>query len=82
MIEKIMEQKLKDSLNIESLEIINESHLHKGHSGDDGSGESHFCIHISADDFKDQSRLQSHRLIFSILEEEMKIIHALRINID
>ena len=31
------------------LEVENESHRHAGHSGDDGSGESHFRVTIRAE---------------------------------
>lgn len=80
-IQKTMEKKLHKALDIQSLEIINESHLHKGHAGDDGSGDSHFSIHIAAGDFSGLTTLNCHKLIYKILSDEMKSIHALSIKV-
>ncbi|MFT5744639.1 MAG: BolA protein, partial [Paracoccaceae bacterium] len=46
---------LTDALAPDALEVVNESHLHAGHAGDDGSGESHWRIVISAPALADQS---------------------------
>ena len=35
---------LEKAFAANTLEVINESHKHSGHSGDDGSGESHWRI--------------------------------------
>ena len=37
------------TLSPQALEVINESALHSGHAGDDGSGESHWRIVIKAE---------------------------------
>jgi len=71
-------QKLKAALSAKSqIEVINESHLHSGHAGDDGSGESHFSAKITSVSFNDLSRVARERMIFEILADEMKVIHAL-----
>lgn len=80
MTEKI-EKKLNDQFDIKHLEVINESHMHHGHAGDDGSGESHFRVILSAPDFDGQSRVAAQRMVFRALEEEMRYIHALSIKI-
>ncbi len=77
----VLYQKLTDALKPDYLEIINESHLHQGHAGDDGSGESHYCINISSSEFKGLSRVEQHRLINTVLKEEFKKIHSIKINI-
>ena len=38
---------LEKAFAANTLEVINESHKHSGHSGDDGSGESHWRIVIA-----------------------------------
>lgn len=76
MEEKIHE-KLESTFHPETLIIKNQSHLHAGHAGDDGSGESHFKVEISAECFGDISRVARERLVYQTLEAEMKIIHAL-----
>lgn len=49
------------------LEIINDSGQHAGHSGDDGSGESHFTIVIEAAVFADMNRLARQRAVIAAL---------------
>lgn len=78
-----MQQKIYDKLSAACaptyLEVINESHLHSGHAGDDGSGESHFRLEIRADTFDKMSRVTREREIYKILNDEMSQIHALSI---
>lgn len=75
-IHKILEQ----NFTPESLEVINETALHQGHAGDDGSGESHFRIRIQAVSLRSMSRLARHRAIYQALDDEIIAhIHALAI---
>jgi BolA protein len=78
MAEKIKE-KLTASFSPDRLIVRNESYLHSGHAGDDGSGESHFAIEIEAGFFKDKNRVARERAVYQALSEEMKHIHALSI---
>jgi BolA protein len=75
-------QKLSTNLTIKSLEVINKSHLHQGHLGDDGSGETHFDVEILADELSG-SRVENQRKINQILKEEFEKngLHALSIKI-
>ncbi len=71
---------LKESLTPEHLEVINESHLHAGHAGDDGSGESHFKVIITSEAFENFSRIECHRVIYSLLDSHLENMpHALSI---
>lgn len=64
------------------LDVINESALHSGHAGDDGSGESHWRIVIKAAALDDMSRLARHRAVHAALGPEViGRIHALAIEI-
>ncbi len=64
------------------LEVINESALHAGHSGDDGSGESHWRVVITAPSLDAMSRIARHRAIHSALGKDIiGRIHALAIDI-
>jgi len=81
MLQETIEQKLKSALSCTHLEIINESHLHKGHNNFDGTGESHFKIIISAPELKSIPKVQAHKTIYKILQEELNIIHALSIDL-
>ena len=61
------------------LEVVNESHMHKGHSGDDGSGESHFHVEVVSDAFAGKHLIECHRMVYDCLIEEMKLVHSLTI---
>ncbi len=81
LIKERIEQKLRDALSPMYLKVVNQSIDHKGHSGDDGSGESHFFVEISSDKLNKHSRINAQRLIYDILSDEMKVVHALSIKI-
>jgi BolA protein len=79
--EETIKTKLTEGLNPQILRVENQSRLHAGHAGDDGSGESHFHVEIVADAFKNQSKVACHRMVHEILKNEMKSrIHALSIH--
>jgi len=65
----------------ETLEIANDSHRHAGHSGDDGTGESHFRVTIRANAFTAMSRVQRHRAVHVALGDLTTRIHALALDI-
>jgi BolA protein len=67
-------------LRPEKLEVIDESHLHQGHSGSHPSGESHFRVRIITPQFSGESRVARHRTINRILAEDLaNRVHALAI---
>lgn len=76
-----IEKKLISAFEPIHLEVINESQLHAGHAGDDGSGESHFRLAIQSKSFDGVSRVMRERMIYQALEEEMKHIHALSMSV-
>lgn len=62
------------------LEIINDSAHHAGHSGDDGSGESHFTVVIEAPAFADMTRLARQRAVIAALGDIVgERVHAVAI---
>ncbi|NYT40811.1 BolA family transcriptional regulator [Sphingomonas sp. R-74633] len=62
------------------LEVINDSHLHSGHLGDDGTGESHWTVVVESGAFQGQSRVQRQRMINTALADLLvHRIHALAI---
>lgn len=71
---------LKGHLDIAHLEVVNESHLHTGHAGDDGSGESHFKVVVISNDFENMSRIERHRVVYDLLIANLQNMpHALSI---
>ncbi len=72
-----IEAKLRAALEAESVEVVDESHLHAGHAGA-RSGKGHFRVRVVSERFAGLSRIQSQRLVFAALAEEMESdIHAL-----
>jgi len=67
----VMEEKIKDAItraiNINHLEVINESNLHAGHAGDDGSGQTHFKLVVVSNAFLECNRIQRQRMINTII---------------
>ncbi len=49
------------------LEVTNDSAKHRGHAGDDGSGESHFTVAIESAAFDGKSRLERQRMVNAAL---------------
>ena len=62
-----MARLLTEAFAPDRLEVINDTARHHGHAGDDGSGESHFTVVISADAFKGVSRVQRQRMVNAAL---------------
>jgi len=75
-----MQALLTDAFAPTHLEIINDSASHAGHSGDDGSGESHFTLVIEALVFADMSRLARQRAVIAALGDIVgERVHAVAI---
>ncbi len=73
--------KLTAALRPELLDVVDESHLHKGHAGARPEGETHFRIRIVAVAFRGLDRIAAHRLIYRTLAEEVAGgVHALAIS--
>ena len=64
--------KLNNNLTVQTLNVINQSHLHQGHLGDDGSGETHFKIELKAKELEEEKLVNSHRKIKDLLKEEFE----------
>jgi len=77
----IITNKLREAFSPESLQVVDESHLHEGHAGHRPSGETHFRVYIVSPAFKGKSRVERHRMINSALAAELSgSVHALAIH--
>ncbi|MBV8685630.1 MAG: BolA family transcriptional regulator [Alphaproteobacteria bacterium] len=75
-----IEQRLRASLAPEHLDVTNDSARHRGHAGDDGSGESHFTVELVAARFAGMSRVARQRAVNAALADLIETrIHALAI---
>ncbi len=80
-IETEMRERLEAALAPTRLDVLNESGKHAGHSGDDGSGESHWHLSIVAEAFAGRSRLERHRMVHAALGDVVPRIHALSMDL-
>jgi BolA protein len=77
---EIIAARLTTALDPSRLEVINESHLHAGHLGDDGTGESHFAVTVESAAFVGLNRVARQRLVNKALADLLATrIHALSI---
>ena len=74
-----IEAKLRDALDAQHVEVVDESHMHAGHAGA-REGGGHFRVRIVSARFAGLSRLKRHRIVYDALGSEMGgAIHALAV---
>ena len=62
------------------LHVINTSHAHAGHMGDDGTGETHWTVVVASARFIGLNRIDRQRLVNNALADLLSSrIHALEI---
>jgi BolA protein len=70
--------KLTEALAPQSLEVLDEGHLHIGHAGE---GSGHFRVRIVSAAFAGKNPIQRHRLVYAAVEDLIGHgIHALAID--
>ena len=73
-------KKLQEAFAPQSLDVIDESHLHEGHSGHRPGGETHFRVNIVSPAFEGKSRLDRHRMVNATRAAELAgTVHALAV---
>ncbi len=79
-IEAEIEKRLIAGLSPSKLIINNDSAMHSGHSGDNGTGESHFSIEIESGQFTGKNRVAMQRMVNAALGDLMdEKVHAMAI---
>ena len=72
-----LEQRLLDRFPGARLRVVDDSHLHAGHTGSAG-GAGHFTVEIDSPVFAGRSRIARHRLVYDAVADWMPHrIHAL-----
>jgi BolA family transcriptional regulator, general stress-responsive regulator len=75
-----MQMRLTAAFSPTLLRVINDSAAHSGHSGDDGTGESHFTVEIESTVFAGLSRVDRQRRVNQALGDlPGQRVHALAI---
>ena len=78
---EIIDKNLRQKLDADHVEIIDESHLHRGHKAAGGGG--HYSVKIISQKFENLNVMERIRLVHQALNDEMtgtpKLIHALQV---
>lgn len=85
-VESSIARKLSEALRPASLELINDSAKHASHAAmraqGGGDGESHFDVKVVSSAFEGKTKVQRHRMVYSILSEELSSgLHALSLKL-
>ena len=76
-----IEQRLTAAFAPTQIDVVNESHKHAGHSGDDGTGESHFRIVLRAPALGPMTRVARHRAVHAALGDLNTRVHAIALDL-
>ncbi len=78
----MLRKKIRDNLEVNKIEIINNSSKHQGHKSFT-KGKFHLKIIIDSNYLKSLNKIEAHKKIMEILKEELKDkIHALELKIN
>lgn len=77
----LLDQRLRESLQPVTLEVIDESFQHNGHAGANGTGfGTHFRVKITSPLFAGKTPVARHRLVYDALQDFIdQGLHALAI---
>ena len=76
---EIVKKKILDNELIENVELEDKSFLHKNHKTNNPN-KFHIKLTINSEKLKNMSRIESNKIIFRLLDKEMKnYIHSLQI---
>ncbi len=79
---KIVKKKIKKKIRLDNIIIEDCTFRHKNHKNH-SVGKFHLKLTIQSEDLKKYNKIQSNRLIYKILNNEIKdYIHSLQLNIN
>ncbi|MCC1491582.1 BolA family transcriptional regulator [Cognatishimia sp. F0-27] len=77
-----IEDRLRAAFDPSELTVRDDSERHRGHSGYQEGGESHYHVIIRSKAFEGQSRISRHRAVHAALGQELVAsIHALSLDL-
>ena len=78
---KLIEEKIKNNLEVDNILIKDNSHKHEGHASFENQ-MYHLTLEIESKVLKKMNRIEAQRLIMKVLKDDLKNrIHALEIRI-
>ncbi len=79
---KTIEEKLRDSIGVIDINIIDESAKHVDHYFASSSTlPSHIKLVLISNDFSGMSSLKRHKLIYELLKSEIERVHAISLHL-
>ena len=77
-----IKEKILNNIQINNIEIVDNTHRHKGHKNFDGK-KIHLKIIIESDFLRSLNKIESHKKITNLLKKEIETkIHSLEIKIN
>ena len=78
---KLVEEKITKEIVLQGINIEDKSFLHKGHKNN-STNKFHIKITIISEELKSKKKIDSTKIIYKILENELKnYIHSIQISI-
>ena len=75
----IIKKKLLEQIEIENINIEDKSFLHKNHPGNQ-ENKFHLKITLKSPELKKLSRIESNKIVYKILNDEIKkFVHSIQI---
>ncbi len=75
---QLIKEKIEQELNPVLCEVVNESQKHKGHAGDNGTGQTHFKLKVVSGLFDEQSAIARQRAVYKALSPAFSAgLHAI-----
>ncbi|WP_435104772.1 BolA family protein [Arhodomonas sp. AD133] len=76
----MIESRLRAAMTVDDLEIVDDSHRHRGHAGARAGG-GHFRVRVVSPDFAGKGTIARHRMVYAAMGDAMRadVIHALSI---
>ena len=78
---QLIDRILKEKLEASRVDIIDDSHLHRGHKAAGGGG--HYSVIVVSSKFENVNLIDQRRLVYSALDDQIngspKMIHAIQI---
>lgn len=80
---ELIDNIVRDRLSATHVEIVDESHLHRGHKAAGGAG--HYRLTVVSPKFEGVNLIDRTRMVYQALDEQIngqpKLIHALQIKV-
>ncbi|WP_168464142.1 BolA family protein [Wolbachia endosymbiont of Ctenocephalides felis wCfeT] len=78
---RTIEEKIRSSINVVNIDVIDESTRHAGHHFTSSASSSHIKLILISDDFNEMGTLKRHKLIYDLLNSEIELIHAISLHL-